>query len=234
MAIDDPAEVLIRYEREEQAEKDSLPRKLLEYGLSGLIVTELVGSMAPVAHILTKVLGVFSTRRERGLLKICEALHAELERIKVPDPKYFESEEFCTLFFLLLEKVHLISDEEKFRRFGVALANSGTGDFEYEEKEDFVRILRDLSMKDLRILNDKRLSGWKPHLEEIHYEVEELSSLSRLVGMGLVFENFRGSRMFMGVTPAPKPTYSRSPFGGRFLEFITDRTSQPAEPESAR
>ncbi|MDQ2774029.1 MAG: hypothetical protein M3Y57_03740 [Acidobacteriota bacterium] len=52
--------------------------------------------------------------------------------------------------------------------FGDALANSGNGELS-GEKEEFVRVLRDLSITDLRTLNNEMLKGWFPHIRSIAY-----------------------------------------------------------------
>jgi len=102
------------------------------------------------------------------------------------DREFFKSEEFQTLLFLLLERLHTTHDSEKLRMFGNALANSGNVDFKDDDREDYIRVLRDLSLKDLLILNDFRLKGWTPHIHQIDYSADVLVSLARLHGMGLV------------------------------------------------
>jgi hypothetical protein len=47
--------------------------------------------------------------------------------------------------------------EDQLKRFGDALANSASALFEGDEKEVFVRILRDLSVQDLETLNHDKL-----------------------------------------------------------------------------
>jgi hypothetical protein len=107
------------------------------------------------------------------------------------DREFFKSEEFQTLLFLLLERLHTTHDSEKLKMFGNALANSGNVDFKDDAREDYIRVLRDLSLKDLLILNDFRLKGWTPHIHQIDYSANVLVSLARLHGMGLVIGNLK-------------------------------------------
>lgn len=150
------------------------------------------------------------------------------------DREFFRSEEFQTLLFLLLERLHTTHDSEKLKMFGNALANSGNVDFKDDAREDYIRVLRDLSLKDLLILNDFRLKGWTPHIHQIDYSADVLVSLARLHGMGLVIGNLKqkalnrigNSRTENAqvvsdmITQPPKMQYSLSTFGERFLRFV--------------
>jgi hypothetical protein len=181
-------------------------------------------------------------------LRVAEELSAQQKRIedRIPDKKYYDSEEFQSLIGLVIEKLDTTHDEEKLRMFGDALANSGSTEFQADDKEEYVRTLRDLSSRDLRVLNDDRLKGWLPHIPHvtIEYDADVLSSLSRLAGMGLVIENLKVKTPSAGTTGSarmdaerilkelltmpPKRTYSLSPFGTRFLEFIASGTRNAA------
>lgn len=68
----------------------------------------------------------------------------------------------------MIERLYTTHDEKKLRMFGDALANSGNGELS-GEKEEFVRVLRDLSITDLRTLNNEMLKGWFPHIRSIAY-----------------------------------------------------------------
>jgi hypothetical protein len=67
--------------------------------------------------------------------------------------------------------------EDQLKRFGDALANSASALFEGDEKEVFVRILRDLSVQDLETLNHDNLKGWLPATRRIERAPDVLSSL---------------------------------------------------------
>lgn len=51
------------------------------------------------------------------------------------DNDYFRSEEFQSLLFLLIEKLHTTHDAEKLRMFGNALGNAANVDFKSDDKE---------------------------------------------------------------------------------------------------
>jgi hypothetical protein len=232
MAIDDaPSDILIRQVDEEITADSYLPTKLAKLGFR-YAIPSLIG-LPGIAAILTSFLKSSSTRFERRFLTVCEALSAQQKTIedKIPDQQYYQSEEFQSLLALIIERLYATHDEAKLRAFGDALANSGSRDFpSEEEKEEFIRILRDLSLKDLRILSDSRLTGWTPHTKQIEYGVEVRSSLSRLAGMGLVLENLQSRPLFADNAAPPKRTYSISSSGDRFLKFIACRKNEePAE-----
>jgi hypothetical protein len=231
MAIDDPVGIVTRQTEEAIAEADYLPARLLKFGLSVFAAHALAG-MPAAAQIVTSLLTSGSVRFERRLLLVFEELNAQQKRIEasIPDRRYYESEEFQTFVGLVIEKLHTTHDEEKLRAFGAALANCGGSEFQPDEKEDYIRTLRDLSTNELHVLK-----GGYPYGHFSPYA----AGLGRLVGMGLVDEELqtkkaglvpRGAnsqRMMQGlkklVTEPPERTYSLSPFGFRFLEFIATR-----------
>ena len=59
---------------------------------------------------------------------------------------------YALLLTLVLERLHSTHQQEKLKTFGEALANSGTGEFVADDKEPFIRTLRDLSLEDLQTL----------------------------------------------------------------------------------
>ena len=231
MAIDDAddaVEIVIR-DAEEAVQADTyLPTQLVKLGLSAVMASTLA-PMPFVVNILTNLFARAPARFEKRFLRVAEELNAQQKRIedRIPDKKYYESEEFQSLLILILEKIHTTTDDEKLRSFGAALANSGSSEFQQEDKEEHIRTLRDLSRNDLEVLNNDYLKGWTPHTRVITYEAEVLSSLSRLAGMGLVLENSR-----LPTVPAPPAirTYSLSPFGTRFLKFISSGSGNTDTP----
>ncbi len=243
VAIDDPVGIVIRDAEQAIAADKSLPSQLVKLGLSAVAAAALV-KLPFVAHIVTRLLSSSSARFEARFLRVAEEMNAQQKRIegKIPDKTYYESEEFQSLLYLILEKLHATYNDEKLQRFGAALANSGSSEFQSEDKEQYVCTLRDLSSRDLQVLNDGRLKNWFPHTHTIEYDAEVLSSLSRLAGMGLVIEkleikpleNTGSARMDAEkalreiLTQPPKRTYFLSPFGNRFLEFISSGGSNLA------
>jgi hypothetical protein len=231
MAINDPAGIVIRQTEEALTEAEYLPSWVLKLGLSALAAHALAGIPA-AAQIVTSLLTSGSVRFERRLLLVFEELNAQQKRIEasIPDRKYYESEEFQSLLGLVIEKLHTTHDEEKLRMFGAALANSGSSEFQPDEKEDYIRTLRDLSANELQVLKRGYPYG--------HFS-RYTDGLGRLVGMGLVDEELqkkRAGRVPRGadhqrlmqelekvVTTPPERSYSLSSFGFRFLEFIAAR-----------
>jgi hypothetical protein len=140
------------------------------------------------------------------------------------------------LLFLLLERLHTTHDTEKLKTFGSALANAGDVEFRDDPREDYVRILRELTLKELNILRDEKLTGWLPHITRIKYAPEIMSGLFRLQAMGLVLERLRVSNsphaetgdealnvqlnLSHLMTEPPIRTFHLTAFGERFLKFI--------------
>ena len=161
------------------------------------------------------------------------------------DRGFYDSEEFQSLLLLLIEKLQTTHDRDKLKSFANALANCGNVDFHSDDKEQYVRVLRDLSVSDLKILNDGRLKGWLSETHVIVYAPEVISSLSRLQGMGLVTEKFTTKEVAEGrtgserldarnalsalLTQPPRKNFHLSEFGERFLRFISNEAN-PSEP----
>jgi hypothetical protein len=233
MAIDDPVEIAIRQADEAITDESYLPKRLVMCGLSAALAAELA-AMPAVSGIVLSLFKFGSVRFERRLLVVAEELNAQQKRIEasIPDRKYYESEEFQSLIGLVIEKLNTTHDEEKLRMFGDALANAGSSGYQPDEKEDYIRILRDLSNKDLQVLKHSRLNGGR-------FFHDAQSSVGRLVGMGLVTETLEEKRTPMIprtadsrrkadalkelVTKPPKRAYSLSSFGLRFLDFIAKK-----------
>jgi len=126
---------------------------------------------------------------------------------------------------LLIEKLHTTHQKAKLKMFGDALANSISVEFRSDDKEQYVRILRDLSLKDLEVLNHKNLKGWTPFTKSFSFSDEILSCLSRLAGMGLVHEHFvpLSDAALNPQQYRSRNSYSLSGFGIRFLQFLESR-----------
>jgi len=245
MAIDDPVGVVIQQAHKESEEDSYLPTQLIRLGMSAVAATAFV-TWPFISQIMTTLLAASSSRFEERFLRVAEELNAQHKRIqeKIPDEAYYQSEEFQTLLGLLLERLHTTHDRKKLKMFGDALANSGSSEFGGDDKETFIRVLRDLSLKDLETLNHNYLKGWLPLTRDIDYAPDVLSSLSRLVGQGLVLEKLKpnvGPNQTSGsarldseqalksfLTKPPKSTYLLSPLGTRFLVFVSDEASDKA------
>jgi SHS2 domain-containing protein len=117
-------------------------------------------------------------RSQERLNAVFEEMKKHLESTSAErvNQAYFDSEEFQTLLYLIIERLHTTHDAEKLKMFGDALANSGKTEFASDDKETFVRILRDLSAKDIQTLDHEYLKNWFPHVNSITYEPDVLSS----------------------------------------------------------
>jgi hypothetical protein len=183
--------------------------------------------------------GLAQLRVQERLNDVFDAMKERLDNVtedKV-DKEYFHSEEFQTLLYLLLERLHTTHDKKKLRMFGIALGNSGLIEFKTADKESFARVLRDLSLSELQVLDDQRLKGWPPHIpgKEINYANEVLENLFRLQATGLVLSRIDSEQPPTGstgsvradarnaiatLTKSPRPRFYLSDFGTKFLEFI--------------
>ena len=229
MAIDDPVGIAIRQAKESAQADAYVPPRLVKFGLSAIAAT--IAQRIPfVANILTNVIVMAPGRFEERFLLVAEELDAQQKRIedKIPDKEYYQSEEFQSLLILILERIHTTHDNEKLRRFGTALANSGSIAFQSDDRETYIRTLRDLGAKDLQVLSSPNLQGWRPHLPQVpfEYDPEVLSSLSRLAGLGLAILELKSEGPPLGPNTAGlgthplKRIYYLSSFGENFLKFI--------------
>ena len=242
--IDEPTKAAIRVAREELEDATSIPKRLVSLGVTATIASQF--SKFPFfSQLLNSLIMGNSKRVEERLLCVAEELEAQQARLEgqIADRSYYESDQFFALFGLVLERLHSTHDKEKLKRFGDALANSASQDYSEDEKEAFIRILRDLSVKDLETLNHNNLKGWTPITRKIEYGPEVLSSLSRLAGMGLVNERFhlpttvktgsekQDAQLYLKeiLGSPPRRAYHLSPFGERFLKFIDDSNREHPE-----
>jgi hypothetical protein len=252
MAIDDPVGIVIRQADEELNAETYLPIRLSKLGLSFATAVALA-KLPFVSQIVTTLVTSSPIRFEERLLRVAEELNEQQKRIedKIPDRSYYESEEFQTLMGLLIERLHTTHDGEKLKMFGDALANSGSRDFAKDRREEFVRILRDLSLADIQelrtfaprpereladALDDAQRFRLCPSQRDL--KNESLSRTTRLIGLGLVTEelklrNFTGGVVFRSesdllkamrdyIQQPPAREYRISWFGWRFLQFITE------------
>lgn len=222
---------------------DELDEELKDYKedndrtVQGIVMRAIAVAVPVVGSSALEIIDGMAQRRSQERIntvfdEMRNRLH-ELGRDKI-DESFFHSPEFETLVFLLVEKLHTTHDGEKLKLFGAALANSGNIDFGADDKEQFVRILRDMTLGDFMVLNHSNLKGWTPHVKSFDYAPEKLSSPHRLQSMGLVQENVRPSipmsqtdaqRAFSErVIPAYRTTYSLSGFGDKFLRFVETAT----------
>lgn len=235
MSIDDKLDVL-RNQVEQTLQPDA-QRQLREAGVVGLL------SVFPIGGAVIQNLLMVRAQRYvlDRFLEMLEEMRRRLDEIKnsIPDEEYFGSGEFQVLLALAIEQLQTTKDETKRQALATALANSGSQNFVNDSsKEQYVRTLRDLSPQDLKLLKDNDLYGWGPFVRGNRaYKPEELSSLSRLESLGLIYETLTLPEFRMNSTPKtmqdvnraigefvkqkPVRIYHISAFGERFLEFLS-------------
>jgi hypothetical protein len=199
----------------------------------------------PILEIMN---GLAQRRVGERLNVVLDAMKQQLESISKEkvNKVFFGSEEFQSLLYLLLERLHATHNQEKLKTFGRALGNSASTDFQEDDKEQYIRTLRDLSLEDLqtlqKLLEIERLPS---HLRAKRLLKSENPSVARMVGLGLIHETLklRDFNLSIPVVPtsrqsvdgyvrglanvlqeyfqkAPIATYRLSNFGKLFLDFI--------------
>src|ERR1035441_1664602 len=109
MAIDDaPSDIIIGQIEEEIATDSYLPGQLLRMGFATAIVSTLKGLLGGVAEILSSLLKTSAARFQRRFVTVLEEFSAQMKRIedKIPDRRYYLSEEFQSWLRLVIEKLH--------------------------------------------------------------------------------------------------------------------------------
>ncbi|MGP0074943.1 MAG: hypothetical protein ACLPWF_23785 [Bryobacteraceae bacterium] len=232
MAIDDPVAIAIQQARDDAAERSYLPSRLIRLGASGALEAALV-QFPFVSQIMTTLVAGSPIRFEERFLVVAEELEKQQKRIecKIPDTGYYRSEEFQTLIGLILERLHTTHDREKLKMFGHALANSGCSDFRDDDKEQIIRVLRDLSPHELEALSDDRLKLDVSPAKPIEYSSAEIARFSRIASMGLVHDR-RISGFDGGPGVGRDRIYSITDFGVAFLRFVSEGGSESGTGDS--
>jgi hypothetical protein len=253
MAIDDSVEILLRQIGEDLKAESSVPVRLTRLGMAAIAAVELA-KWPFVAEIVTEILAGSSTRFHERFLLVAAELHAQQLRIeaKIPDRAYYKSDEFRSLMVLILEKLHSTHQQEKLKMFGDALANSGSSDFREDDREQYIRTLRDLSLQEAQILERAAKVAKLPEpFRNLKIKDSEKPAVARLTGLGLIHESHRlrdfqlsipvlppsaesPERFARGIVEAftkyfqqaPVIIYQISDFGERFLSFISQGPEQ--------
>jgi hypothetical protein len=204
--------------------------------------------------ILEIINGLAKRRVEERLDVVFAAMKQQLELMSKEkvNQEFFGSEEFQSLFYLLLERLHASHHEEKLKTFGHALGNSASADFQEDDKEQYIRILRDLSLEDLQTLQKlAKIQELPSHMRAAALVTSENPSVARMVGLGLIHETvqLRDFNLSIPVVPtssqsidgyarglakafqeyfkkAPVATYRLSSFGKLFLDFIASSNTE--------
>jgi hypothetical protein len=206
-------------------------RKDSDTAIQEMALRSVIASVPLVGSSILEIFnGLAQRRQQERLNNVFDAVKSRLHELgeEKIDRQFFNSEEFQTLLFLIIERLHTTGDAEKLRIFGSALGNSGSPSFKSDDKELLIRALRDLAVSDIAALNDYRIKGWTPHIYDIRYDTHVLSSLSRLEALGLVSQEIRinlsdiesGALASLGQIK-PIRTFSITTFGERLLEFIS-------------
>jgi hypothetical protein len=253
MAIDNPLDIELRQLREQLDEDSYLPVLATKLGLSAAAAAAL--SAHPfVSQILTSLLTSSPKRFEQRFVSVMEALAKQQQQIeeRIPDQSYYQSEEFHALLTLILEKLHSTHQQEKLKTFGEALANSGTQEFAPDDKEPYIRTLRDLSLEDLQTLRRMREMSQRPSpFGNGRVQKGDSASLARLASLGLLQEStaLKDFDLRVPIVPtssqtaekyakgmanafkqyfknAATTTYRISGFGHRFLSFIASASPE--------
>ncbi len=217
-----PDELIVELDQYRKDSDTPIQEITLRSAIAGV---PLVGS-----SILELFNGLAQRRQQERLNQVFDAVKNRLHELgeEKIDRQFFNSEEFQTLLFLIIERLHTTGDAEKLRMFGSALANSGSPSFESDDKELLIRAFRDLAVNDIAVLNDYRVKGWTPYTHDIRYDTHVLSSLSRLEALALVAQQIRinvadidsDAQRSLGQIK-PTRTFSITTFGERLLEFIS-------------
>jgi hypothetical protein len=220
VAIDDKPTVVILQQMKKDLDGD-IDRDLRNATTAGVLAL-IPGVGAAIQSLLD---GKARQNVERRWVQLFADLHERIEEIhdSIPDDTYYGSEEFQTLLALAYQQLLTTHDREKLKMLADALANSGSATFQEDDKEEYVHILRDLSVRDIQVLllaeymgsREFLMSGARGKLAE-----EDLCHLSRLIGLGLVVETS---------VPDPDGRITRRRFrtshaGNRFLVFINIAT----------
>ena len=241
MVIDDPIRVQL------QAVKRDLDPDI-ERDMKAAIVAGLV-SCIPVPGVRAAIQNLLDGKAQRNLhrrwVELFENLGKRIQEIKnsIPDPDYFSSDEFQTLLALAWEQLQTTHDKNKRKLLANALANSGSAEFTKDSsKEQYVRVLRDLSPEDIAVLKSMSLGIAK----QFKSGGELPAGLSRLTGLGLVKESITLREWNLNSIPSrvddvgqamkklkefreamakylqqpPVRAYELSGFGRRFLKFL--------------
>ena len=205
----------------------------------------------PILEIMN---GLAQRRVGERLNVVFAAMRQQLELISKEkvNQAFFDSEEFQSLLYLLLERLHATHHQEKLKTFGRALGNSASTDFQEDDKEQYIRTLRDLSLEDLQTLQKlAEIQKLPSHLRASGLVKSENPSVARMVGLGLVHETvkLRDFNLSVPVVPtssqsidryarglvdafqeyfkkAPIATYRLSNFGKLFLDFIASSKTE--------
>jgi|ERR1700730_9589644 len=212
----------------------------------------LIASIPLAGGALSSILAGRAQRRmQERVTDVFEAFKERVEQMQEDkiDQKFFESDEFLTLFTLTLEQTQTTHDKAKLNMLATGLANSASSDFVSESrKELFLRILRDLAPEHVSVLHEMRpveQFGRKGVRLPVDSPTgDRLAVLQHVASQGLVTEslhveklptvNFSHPGAYHMIqkyleTP-PSKSYLLSDFGVQFLNFFeSESAKRPAD-----
>ncbi|QHN03997.1 hypothetical protein FTO74_11900 [Granulicella sp. WH15] len=226
MSIDDPIEVRLQRVKEDMEFDIS---KNLAYATVAGTLSLMPGIGSAIQSLID---GKAKANMEHRWIELFLELREQIEAVRgsIPDDSFYGSEEFQTLLALAQEQLWTTHDKEKLRILATALANSGTEEFQKDDKELMLRALRALSPSDLKNLDHENLRNWTPLTKRFDYGPDVLGSLSRLASSGLVIEKFlrpdpnasEEQKLTSLLKFGTWRTFQLSPFGERFLRFVAN------------
>jgi hypothetical protein len=228
MTIDDPVRTTIQQARNDLQERSGLVELVKRLGISSGAAAVLSG-MPFVSQIVTSLIAGSSTRSEERFLAIAEALEEQQKRFErdIPYRSYYDSDEFAALFHLVLERLHSTHQKEKLKAFGRALGNCGRRTFEQDDREQFIRVLRDLSLGELHVLQNLvqaeesravRLNGGVARPRD--------PAWARLTSLGLIEEKDVLRKMSLRVPTVPLGRQSPEGYTRAFADALNDYFKQ--------
>jgi hypothetical protein len=189
---------------------DALEKALQQYASEALVTGQDVAldaaiNAVPVAgsSIAALFSGLARRRIRERLVTVLNLMKAEIESVgeKSVCKEFFDSEEFQTLFSMVLEQLQTTHDHEKLRLLAMSLAHSGFNDFSAENrKELFIRAIRDLTPIHIDFLSEllpdysKVAFGWSEEMlfrerpAKANYTGVSLMLIQHLLALGFVEE----------------------------------------------
>jgi hypothetical protein len=257
MAIDDdPLLIELRHLRDDQS-------SIVEGVRDTSIRVVLSASLPHVGPLIAGLLGDIAQKRWND--RVVELLIQFAKRFnelssQQQDQSFYESHEFQALLFEAIDQERTNRFREKRFMLAEGLAKSGTETFILDEnKETFLRILRDLNLEDLAALKglvpfipNKTLPHLPPAPTTVTVKAQQTSpTMYRLQGLGLISSKLEvlvptlngpssvqdqgdfNKKLVEMLASGPNTIFWLNAFGRRFLAFLTkeqrDFAAAPAD-----
>lgn len=212
------------------------------HGYAEVVIKALVSAALPfgIGSAITGVLGEFAQQAYKArvadlFVALANAIKSVADRI--PDPTFYGGEEFLSLCIEAVDQQRTNRHREKRKLLANGLANSGTTPFvDDQEKESYFRVLRDLTLGDLAVLDSVAPKLLAEGLRKSQPVVKgpkppKDSTFARLEGLGLVKRSItlippanassRNQEIAKVFDSQTVSSFSISEFGLKFLEFLS-------------